>query len=253
MKAAEKEVEHLEREVREAAGLPTEATSGEDLTPVELPNFRVMQTQRRNARRLKVAGERKVLEDKVHEIEEQIAQVQRRLKALSNMSEDLTEDELANGAVFTNVEKENGSPIMDEAHAEQGPGAVGPGGEFVEFPAYDGSEPPLERKKAFTQFCVRTRKKVKASLDPRERSKDRVNEMLKEQWMEMSPEEKDEFYEWAQWDKQRYTHELGIFEQRGSTRNEPKGEGGEAVSIPKKSKRPDDDDVGSVPKKKRNV
>ena len=37
------------------------------------------------------------------------------------------------------------------------------------FPDYDPAEPPKECKKAFTHFCVHTRKEVKASLDPEER------------------------------------------------------------------------------------
>ena len=53
-------------------------------------------------------------------------------------------------------------------------GAIGPDGVFVEFPPYDGSEPPRDCKKAFTLFCTGTRKEVKKSLDPASR-KDRVS------------------------------------------------------------------------------
>lgn len=45
-------------------------------------------------------------------------------------------------------------------------GAIGPDGEFMAFPDYDGSEPPKDRKKAFTHFCNGTRRAVKKSLDP---------------------------------------------------------------------------------------
>jgi hypothetical protein len=55
-------------------------------------------------------------------------------------------------------------PPVDESK-----GAIGPEGDFVEFPEYDGAEPPKEAKKAFTQFCINTRKEVKTSLDPEER------------------------------------------------------------------------------------
>jgi len=48
------------------------------------------------------------------------------------------------------------------------------GGEFVEFPDYDGEEEPVENKKAFTLFCKRTRKEVKNSL-PSEFRKNKVS------------------------------------------------------------------------------
>ena len=48
-------------------------------------------------------------------------------------------------------------------------GAPGPDGTMVDFPEYDGAEPPRECKKAFTHFCNGTRKEVKASLPPEER------------------------------------------------------------------------------------
>lgn len=59
----------------------------------------------------------------------------------------------------------------DEGGDGKNPGAAGPGGEFVEFPEYDGEEEPHENKKAFTLFCKNTRREVKASLDPSERKK----------------------------------------------------------------------------------
>ncbi len=52
---------------------------------------------------------------------------------------------------------------------EEDPGAVGPDGEFIKFPDYDGEEEPRENKKAFTMFCNATRKEVKNSLSPSER------------------------------------------------------------------------------------
>lgn len=74
-----------------------------------------------------------------------------------------------------NKEKEKGA--SDQSHASKGAegngddgrdegGAIGPDGEFVPFPDYDGSEPPRDRKKAFTHFCNGTRREVKKSLDP---------------------------------------------------------------------------------------
>ena len=61
-----------------------------------------------------------------------------------------------------------------ESNGKESKGAIGPDGEFVEFPPYDGSEPPRECKKAFTLFCTGTRKEVKKSLDSASR-KDRVS------------------------------------------------------------------------------
>ena len=57
---------------------------------------------------------------------------------------------------------------------EKEPGAIGPDGDFVEFPDYDGEETPRENKKAFTLFCNKTRKEVKSSLAPSDR-KNKVN------------------------------------------------------------------------------
>lgn len=52
---------------------------------------------------------------------------------------------------------------------EEKAGAVGPEGEFHEFPEYDGEDEPNENKKAFTLFCKSTRREVKNSLSPSER------------------------------------------------------------------------------------
>lgn len=61
----------------------------------------------------------------------------------------------------------------DEGEEEKVTGAK-VGGEFVEFPDYDGEEEPVENKKAFTLFCKRTRKEVKNSL-PSEFRKNKVS------------------------------------------------------------------------------
>jgi hypothetical protein len=61
------------------------------------------------------------------------------------------------------VEEEEPEPEIDESK-----GAIGPEGDFVDFPEYNGTEPPKEYKKAFTHFCMKTRKEVKASLGPSE-------------------------------------------------------------------------------------
>lgn len=62
----------------------------------------------------------------------------------------------------------------DQDRGEQN-GAVGPDGTFVLFPEYTGTEPPKESKKAFTHFCMATRRDVKKTLDP-SRRKDKVSQ-----------------------------------------------------------------------------
>ncbi len=71
--------------------------------------------------------------------------------------------------------KANSKKRKKESHNEKEiKGAIGPDGDFVDFPVYDGKDPPRDCKKAFTLFCVGTRKEVKKSLDPASR-KDRVS------------------------------------------------------------------------------
>jgi hypothetical protein len=191
MRAAEKEVEALERKAREDSGLPTESEKeGEELPPIELPKFRVMETQRRLKKKAQAEIDRKELKEKVDEIEIQMRQVQDRLKALNDpensgsngtripfdasdeivASEKENESRNASGDAATIAE----SVEIEEAVKERHDGAPGPGGDFVQFPAYDAIEPPAESKKPFTHFCVKTRKVLKASLDQSER-KDKVS------------------------------------------------------------------------------
>jgi hypothetical protein len=191
MRAAEKEVEALERKAREDAGLPTEPEKeGEELPPIELPKFRVMEKQRRLKKKAQAEIDRKQLKEKVDEIEIQMRQVQDRLKALNevgNSGSNGTRIPLDASDEIVAPEKENESRNasgdvatiaenveIEEAVKERDDGAPGPGGDFVEFLAYDGKEPPHESKKPFTHFCVKTRKELKASLDQSER-KDKVS------------------------------------------------------------------------------
>lgn len=180
MKAAEKEVEQLERSAREAAGLSVEPEKeGEALPPIVLPQFRVMQQQRRLAQKTKAEQERQELEEKVAEIEAQVRVAQNRLKALSEgvlaaTVSPLPEDSHASRSKVIPAAAAEGQTIPGDASghtdaAGSENGDIGPDGEFVEFPPYDGSEPPVEWKKAFTQYCNRTKKDLKASLDPVDR------------------------------------------------------------------------------------
>jgi len=175
MRHAEKEVEQLEKIAREEAGLPVEPENeGEPLPPIELPPFRVLQRQRRLAQKVKADKERKELEEKVAEIEAQIQAANDRLKALNEGSTVVRvspeheensekEDHRSRDALGGEGGREISAMAMDRD------GALGPDGSFVEFPAYDGGEPPTEWKKPFTHYCNKTRKNVKARLSPEDR------------------------------------------------------------------------------------
>lgn len=268
MKAAEKEVEQLERKAREDAGLITEyekkGDSNAKETAIELPDFKTLRTQRRVAAQQAEDAEQQQLEEKVFDLEQQIREVQDRMKVLNEYSRETTQpaasaefpDDLLpeltsliaksgthSIAFISNnfaadhsgrvSKKKIASKINDiavkEKREEEGDmkpswylrseyenlldvdtlqylrlakeerlrmgaetgeanqqryadgaeggdneaGAMGPDGDFVPFPEYDGVEEPKECKKAFTHFCNGTRKQVKKSLDPSMR-KDKV-------------------------------------------------------------------------------
>lgn len=180
MKAAEKEVEQLERSAREMAGLPLEPErEGEYLPPVELPPFYVMQQKRRLTQMTKAEKERMELEEKVAEIAAQIRVAQDRLKALNGGASAVRVSPIPEDGTFARGEAlsaakdkvlAGGNVSGDKDDMDGDQGAVGPDGTYVEFPSYDGSEPPTEWKKAFTQYCNNTRKELKASLDPKDRT-----------------------------------------------------------------------------------
>lgn len=183
MKAAEKEVELLERQAREDAGLPVEAVNeGEELPSIELPKFRVIQAQQRKRSTERAAEERKKLEANVEELEAQIRAVKARLgelnegSGIARVSPDNQESE-GRGRDSMEPKEDQSSQVPESPELENEDGALGPDGEFVAFPEYDGSEEPPEWKKPFTHFCVHTRKQVKASLDPADR-KDKVRLVL---------------------------------------------------------------------------
>lgn len=157
MKAAEKEVEHLEKAAREFANLPTEPIEeGRPLPPIEIPPYKLMRKLRKEAAKTKAEAERSELESKVIDIAAQIKEKQQRLKALNE-----------------------GSLLVDESNPDQvkeveTEGFVGPNGEFVAFPTYDGSSEPIDWKKPFGQFCSKQRRVVKATLSD-EQKKDKVS------------------------------------------------------------------------------
>jgi len=57
-----------------------------------------------------------------------------------------------------------------QVNSTENDGALGPDGEYVPFPHYDGIEEPKEARRAFTIFCSASRREVKESLDVQSRS-----------------------------------------------------------------------------------
>lgn len=262
MKAAEKEVEHLEKKAREEAGLPSEAEEGSALPPVELSSFKEMQRKMRRQKRLESEKEKQQLEQNVEEIESKMKEIQDRLKELSkDPSEEQKENVSRNGAVSKKRKSEEEERPIAQEEVDETRGAIGPDGDFVEFPEYDASQPPKEAKKAFTHFCVSTRKEVKASLDEeRRRKKDVVNGILRDRWLALSDEEKETWRRWAAWDKKRYARDLALHEQGQKSRGDKRVPTADedtmkAIHIPKKRASVDQGDGGStfahIPKKKR--
>jgi SWI/SNF-related matrix-associated actin-dependent regulator of chromatin subfamily A member 5 len=204
MRAALKEVEQLEKKVREDEGLPVDVEDGSELPPVVLPKFKDMQKRIRQEKMEIREKEKKILEKKVEDLEAQITEIQDRLKALSKDPEASKENRRtsSNTPAPSSIRPTEEALDFDESKA-----ALGPDGEVVEFPEYDGSEPPKEPKKTFALFCNRMRKQVKASLDPEDRKdKERVNGILRDRFVSLSEEEKKMWRAWAAWDKKRYEH-----------------------------------------------
>jgi hypothetical protein len=136
-------------------------------------------------------------------LEAQITEIQDRLKALGRDPEASKENRrTSSNATASSIQPTDEPVVFDESKA-----ALGPDGEVVEFPEYDGSDPPKEPKKTFALFCNRMRKQVKASLDSEERKdKEKVNGILRDRFMGLSEEEKKTWRAWAAWDKKRYDH-----------------------------------------------
>jgi len=252
MKAALKEVELLEKKVREDAGLPVEAGEGEILVPVKLPKFKDIQKEIRAKKIAEREKEKKNFEEKVEKLESQIERIQNRLKQLSKDPDRQMENFSRNGDSSAFHEPASELPavqvakIEDDSNFDKTKGAFGPMGEFVEFPHYTGSEPPKEPRKAFAQFCQRNRKSIKNSLDPEERrNKEKVNGILREKFTALTDEERQVYRGWASWDKQRYARDLEIFEK--SKHND--GTRDKKNPIPKK--RNASGSLSSVPKKKK--
>jgi SWI/SNF-related matrix-associated actin-dependent regulator of chromatin subfamily A member 5 len=198
MRAALKEVEQLEKKVREDEGLPVEVEDGSEPPPVVLPKFKDMQKRIRQQKTERREKEKIILEKKVEDLEAQITEILDRLKALSKDPEASKE----NRRTSNNAPNSEEPVVFDESKA-----ALGPDGEVAEFPEYDGSDPPKEPKKTFALFCNKMRKQVKASLNLEERKeKEKVNGILRDRFMSLSEDEKRTWRAWAAWDKKRYEH-----------------------------------------------
>ena len=175
MKAAEKEVEQLEKAAREAAGIVCEPDQDVKTLPiVEIPPFHVLQKQRHEAQRSKADKERRELENKIADIEAQIRTAQDRLKALNDdphASNDPAPSETTVSRSRAEPSHTRNAPKRPVKKPDTGnsEGAQGPNGEFVAFPPYDGIAPPNDWKKPFTQYCNHTKKEIKESLPPHER------------------------------------------------------------------------------------
>jgi hypothetical protein len=236
----------MERVVMEEA-----EKEGRKLPPGEvfLPNFKELQARQRSTAEKKFLEERAVLEKNVSDINKQIQQIQKQLREL-----DGTEGVRKIDSFFKKASKEESKKPSPEVVSKKrkasedldtgvSAGAVGPDGDFVEFPEYNGEDEPQESKKAFTLFCKRTRKEVKNSLSSTERKdKNHVNGMLKDRWDALTQDEKQVWNEWEIWDGKRYEHQLAIYHnpknsslsRKKSSDNTRSDSQGSISSIPKK-------------------
>lgn len=255
MKAAEKEVEQLERKYREDNGRPTEPDQSGVLAPVQLPKYRVLLRQKIKRERAEAERHQKELEKKVDDLSAQISSLQGRLKELHggasvvSVVPQVSPDKRDEGPkhrekIADHPPSRNGRKENQIAEGNHNGGIVQ--GIFVEFPKYDGTEPPIEWKKPFTQFCIKMRKEVKQSLPPEDRKDKAVlNGMLKDRWTELSEDDKAVWREWTEWDKQRYSRDVQVFDR---LKNE---DDMKAIHVPKKRKGSTDLNVISIPKRKK--
>lgn len=179
MRAAEKEVEALEKQVIEDAEKEgTPLPDGE----IKLPMFNELQAKKRADAEKRFAEERATLENNLYDIERQILEVQKALNQLDGVQSIKSFFQKKADVPQNHDKKRKNSEVdnkeeREEQHEEKEGGAVGPAGKFVPFPDYDGTEEPHENKKAFTLFCKKTRKEVKNSLSASER-KNKVRSII---------------------------------------------------------------------------
>ena len=247
MRVAAKEIEDLEKKAREAAGLPTVAEDNREHPCIDLPSYKELTRQERAMKKEKMETERVQLQLSVEELETKMKVIQDRLKELSrDVSVDQEEELVLNGG---SPLKKRPRPVEALPSSYEEPpddsknqkSAIGPDGRLHDFPPYDGSEPPQEPRKAFTHFCMNTRKDVKKSLEPSERkNKEKINDILKERWLELSEEDKKPWRIWAGWDKKRFARDQALYD------------GSHVVHDHQSRKRSGDSRI-PVPKKKRST
>lgn len=130
MKAAEKEVEQLEKKVREDAGIIVEVGINEnEVPPIEIPKFKVLRAMWRRKEQDEAEQKRVELESKVEEIEEQILEVQERMKMLNQYTREANSSTMSMTAEFP----EDLLGELANLVAQSGPlGIVGVANKFLE-------------------------------------------------------------------------------------------------------------------------
>ena len=224
MRSALKEIEFLEKKYREDAGLLVDEMDAAKLPPIVLPKFQDIQKRVRLEEKEKRENEKKNLEEKVENLEVQMKDIHDRLKQLSreqdgqkeNVSQNVSSAEQRSSLEEDTIE--SSPPTSENAvvaeSLDETKGATGPCNDFIEFPKYDGSDPPTKARKAFAHFRKKTRKDVENLLGPEYRKhKEKVNRVLREHYFtSLSDEERQVWRAWSSWDKKRYAHDLSIYE-----------------------------------------
>ena len=86
----------------------------------------------------------------------------------------------------------------------------------------------------------------------------KIQELLKDGWLKLPEDKKDEFREWTEWDKKRYARDVEIFESSKSDERDDDDEDMEVSNddkksdhIPKKRKKSNVEDDSNIPRKKK--
>jgi hypothetical protein len=77
-----------------------------------------------------------------------------------------------------------------------------------------------------------------------------VNEVLRDQWLDLSDEDKDVWRQWATWDKKRYERDLTLHEEKGENEPSPKHQVTEDMDTFQKDALEDSMKAVHVPKKR---
>lgn len=70
----------------------------------------------------------------------------------------------------------------------------------------------------------------------------KVQDLLKEGWINLPEEEKETYRRWTEWDKKRYSRDLAVFQSRREddledTTDHVENDDMKAIHVPKKKKR----------------